>query len=232
MRIAAYAFEPLLPETPRSALAAKATVAAEIAPPPPPPPPSFSEAELAAAKAAAYEEGFLAGKKEGRREVDHESLQIQQEANKLTATITARIEALAQEHRDYLASRQPDLGRLVLGCGQKLAVEALRKEPLADIEAMIRDCLGLLMEAPEVRVEVHPRLQPQLARQFQGQAKVVATPEMNPLDCRVSWQYGEAVRDIDAMWSHIEQIIDRYFTLSATALTETTESPEGDTQHG
>lgn len=230
MRIAAYAFEPLLPETGNAPAAAgvAAKPAVESAPPPPPPP-SFSEAELASAKAAAYEEGFLAGKKEGRREVDHESLQIQQDANKLTATITARIEALAQEHRDYLAARQPDLGRLVLGCGQKLAVEALRKEPLADIEAMIRDCLGLLMEAPEVRVEVHPRLQPQLARQFQGQAKVVATPEMNPLDCRVSWQYGEAVRDIDAIWHQIEQTIDRYFTISATELTA---SPEGESQHG
>ncbi len=236
MRVAHYAFESLLPDTtPLSPAAAASAAQAQVVEAAPPPPPTFTEEQLAAAKAAAYEEGFMAGKKEGRREADHELMQLQQDGNNVLQTITSKIEDLVKDHHDYLAQKQPELGRLVLGCAQKLAVEALRKEPLADIDSMIRNCLSMLLENPEAVVYVHPRLQPLLAKQFNGKAKVVAVQDMNPIDCRIAWQYGEATRDIDHIWTQIEETIDRYFTISASEMntqTQSTESPKGEDDNG
>lgn len=221
MRIAHFAFESLLPEQGGFGSAAFSDSASpavvEVLPPPPP---SFSEAELEAAKAAAYEEGFMAGKAEGKREIDHESMQLQQESKQVFDIIHHHLESLAQQHQQYLISKQADLGRLVLGCAERLAVEALRKEPLADIEAMVRDCLGLMMGKPEVLVQVHPKLQRPLAEKFAGQVKVVSNPDMNPIDCHISWSYGDATREIDKIWGQIEETIDRYFAISATEMSQ------------
>ena len=78
---------------------------------------------------------------------------------------------------------------------------------------------------------LYPRLQAPLAKRFQGRAKVVAEPEMNAVDCRIGWQYGEAVRNIDHLWEQIEATIHRYFTAPAgemtTPLNNPTESPKG-----
>lgn len=236
MQIAHYTFESLLPESasPSLQLAAQtSSLEAATETLPPPPPPSYSEADLELAKRAAYEEGFMAGKAEGKRETDHEQLQLQQEMNQIYTTVASHLTQLTEEHRSYLTARQPELGRLVLSCAQKLAVEALRKEPLADIEAMIRDCLGLLLENPEVLIYVNPRLQAPLAKKFNGQVKVIANPEMNPIDCRITWQYGEASREIDPIWAKIEETIDRYFTITANEMkTHTNIALSEGGQHG
>jgi flagellar assembly protein FliH len=227
MRIGQFAFESLAPEEMHANSAFVATqrgdnvIAVDIAPPPPPPP-SFNEAELEAAKQAAYEEGFMAGKLEGRREVDHESMEVQQNMNQVCTTISHHIDNLTQQHQQYLISKQADLGRLVLGCSERLAVEALRKEPLADIEAMVRDCLGLMMGKPEVTVKVHPKLQQPLMQKFGNRIKVISNPEMNPVDCHIAWSYGEATREIDKIWGNIEETIDRYFAISATEMSQQT----------
>jgi flagellar assembly protein FliH len=231
MTLARYAFEPLIPEPQQAALeiaalqSSAATIEVVAAPPPPP---SFSEAEMEAARKAAYEEGFMAGKAEGKREADAQMMQLQQEANQVSQMITQRLDNLAQQHRTYLIEKQAELGRLVLACAQKIAVEALRKDPLADIQAMVDDCLAQLMEQPMAVIQVHPKLQPQLAGIYANRAKVMGNPEIKPLDCVIQWQYGEATREIDEIWNQIEETIERYFTISAQQMTQesTNENPQ------
>lgn len=218
MTLARYAFEPLLPEPQQAAMEiaalqnSAATIEVVAAPPPPP---SFSEAEMEAVRKAGYEEGFMAGKAEGKREADAQMLQLQQEANQISKVINGRLDALAQQHRSYVIEKQTELGRLVLACAQKIAVEALRKDPLADIQAMVDACLAQLLEQPMAVVQVHPKLQSQLSQAYAGRAKVMGNPEIKPLDCIIQWQYGEATREIDEIWNQIEETIDRYFTISA-----------------
>lgn len=184
----------------------------------PPPPPTFDEAQMQAARTQSYEEGFMAGKAEGRREADAEMMQLQHEANQVALIINSRLDALAQQHREYLVEKQSEMGRLVLSCAQKIAVEALRKEPLADIQAMVDECLTQLLEGPQAIVQVHPKLQPQLSTLYAGRARVLGNPEIKPLDCIIQWQYGEATREIDEIWNQIESTIDRYFTISANTM--------------
>lgn len=222
MRIGHFAFESLLPEAEPYSGFGTATYTEQKPSNDvlPPPPPSFSEAELESAKLAAYEEGFMAGKAEGRREIDHEAFELQHETNQVFGVIKQHLDSLSQQHQQYLISKQADLGRLVLGCAERLAVEALRKEPLADIEAMVRDCLGLMMGKPEVTVQVHPKLHQPLAGKFGTQIKIISNPDMNPVDCHISWSYGDATREIDTIWHNIEETIDRYFAISATEMSQ------------
>lgn len=223
MRIVNFAFEPLLSPD----ITGNGNGYAEIIRAPvseaailPPAPPTFSEEELDAAKRAAYEEGYMAGKAEALRESERDAAQLQQEISAATAQVTAHLESLSQQHQQYIIAKQSELGRLVLGCAERLAVEALRKEPLADIQAMVNDCLGLMLGKPEVVVQVNPKLQSSLAKQFGNRVKVEGVPDMNPVDCRISWSYGEASREIDNIWHQIEETIDRYFAISATEMSQ------------
>ncbi len=238
MQINHFSFESLIPEVGAGIFVPSDDDALPVqqrtAAPMPAPPPSFNEAELLAAKNAAFEEGFVAGKAEGKREADHAAMQLQQEGNQVCGLIIHRLEMLAKQHQEYLASKQAELGQLVLSCAQKIAVEALRKEPLADIEDMVSHCLAMLLEGPDAVVQVHPKLAAPLAQKFTGKVKVLGNPEINPLDCVINWQYGEANREIDEIWGKIEQTIDRYFTIAATEITEAaaaTAEEESETRH-
>lgn len=229
MQITPFMFEPLLADPMRASgkLADNllknedAETAEPEEEPAAPPPPTFSEEELYAAKQAAYDEGFAAGKAEGKREVDHEAELLRQQTNGILEAINARLPQMEEQQQEFLARRQPELGSLVLSCAGRIALEALRKEPVADIEIMIAECLETLMGKQEILVSVHPKLQTPLTDLFGRKIKIDANSDMSPGDCRITWNSGESTREIDRIWSDIETVIERHFSIAPAAETET-----------
>lgn len=222
MQVARFTFESLVPE-PGSAgnmgdgfeeLAAQngdTKAEAEAAPPAPPPPPTFTEEELEAAKQQAYEDGFMAGKSEGKREVDHQSMEATVQLSQILDQVNEKIPALIDQQKQFLNEKQSELGSLVLHCAGKLALEALRKDPMADIELMVREAMQVLVGSPELCVRVHPKLQLPLARKLGKEINVQGDENLSPGDCHIAWQNGEAKREIDHIWEQVEDVIERYF---------------------
>lgn len=178
--------------------------------------PSFSEDELNAAKQRAYDEGFLAGKKEGLRELDRTAQEKQDALAIVVSTVENNMQLMQQEYHNSIQQKQSDIGKLVITCADKLAREALRKDPIGDISDMIEACLDGLFDVPEVVANVHPDIAPLLQDKLPKIVTVNADKNIQLNDCNLSWKHGQAVRDSKQIWMEIEAIIERHFTSTAT----------------
>lgn len=172
---------------------------------------TFDEDEMEVAQKTAYDDGFEAGKKEGIREAEMKGQQHLEEIKAVIGQIETSFQALQQQYGSAIAERQSELGKLVLTCAEKVAGEALRKDPASDIQEMINECLGGLFDSPEVVATVHPDLVETLEKSLPSNIMVTADESLQLSDCRLSWQHGEAIRDSGSLWNEVEQIIHRHF---------------------
>jgi flagellar assembly protein FliH len=196
----------------------------------PPPPPSFTEEELEAAKREAYDNGFSLGKSEGKREADHELLQLTEQVRGEVALLNEGLDRMIAAHQAHLDNYRASLGHIIRACAERLAVEALRKDPIADIEPLVEECLQSLMGNPNVTLVVHSRLKVPLQDRFGVRVRVLGDDNLMPGDCKIQWANGQATRSIEAIWNKVEAIIDRHFTVEPQLqLDEALTPPEPDT---
>lgn len=179
--------------------------------PPPPPPPTFSEEELAAARASSYADGETAG------------LQA------AMATVEARgsraLEAIAQQVPGLLADRQQlvtnvahEAARLAYALVARMMPELARTYGLGEIEAVVRDSLSMAIDQPRITVRVQPEiaelLHPKLEGMalnagFNGHISLLADGSLGPSDVRVDWGDGGAERLIQRAWNDVTEIVRR-----------------------
>ena len=177
--------------------------------------PTFSEDELESAKQQAYDDGFIAGKKEGLREIDRESQGKQNALSLVTASIENNLDNMRQDYQNTLHKRQKELGKIVIACADKLAAEALRKDPISDISHMIESSLDVLFDAPELIANVHPDIAPLLQEKLPNIVTVQADESLQLNDCNLNWQHGQAMRDSAQLWQEVDTIIERHFKTSS-----------------
>lgn len=177
-----------------------------------PPAPSFSADEISAARAAAFAEG----RAEGRREAEAEI------AAALTAAVARTGEVLV-DLADTLtrgeARLQADAAALGLAIARRLCPALTRALPLADMEAMVAECLADLKDearvivhvAPGMIDEARPRLEAIAAAQaFPGKMIVLAGSELAPGDVRVEWAHGGIARDTGALAQAVESAVNHF----------------------
>ncbi len=101
----------------------------------------------------------------------------------------------------------------------KLAAALVGEQPLAEIEALVGDCLQHLRDEPRVVVRVREASIDRLAARIDGIAersgfpgKVVLLPDDGVAvgDCRVEWADGGAERTQDALLAEVEAAVARY----------------------
>lgn len=216
MRVTPFTFESLIPEH-RAAASGEVLAAPEEAVVEEAPAPTFSEAELEIVKRDAHDEGFLAGKKEGLREVEKESQVKQEQMLAVVSSIDEQLSKLQQEYDQVLRSRQKEIGRLVMTCAEKLAGEALRKDPVSDIAEMVESALNGLFDAPKIIALVHPSLAPMLKERLPRNVTIDTDESVHPANCTLMWQHGQAMRDTARIWQEIETIILRHFEMQSAA---------------
>ena len=178
--------------------------------------PTFSQEELEAAKQHAYDDGFLAGKKEGVRDAEHQNQQHLEVLNGIVGQVNEKIGKLQSDYSQTLSKRQVELGKLVITCAEKLAGEALRKDPISDIAEMLDECLNGLFDSPEITANVHPEIAPLLQGKLPNTVTVNADESLTLNDCTLNWKHGQAMRDTANLWSEVEGIISRHFTTTST----------------
>ncbi len=189
---------------------------------PPPDPatlPAYSENDMQAVRASVYAEGFEAGKAEGLGE-----------GSTSAAAMLARAVALAGQALESLlpdlesrgeAARQ-DAAMLALAIGRKIAGIALARQPLAEIEAMVAQCLTDMDEsraAARVVIRCAESVSAGLAEHmtalttrlgFPGKVVVLAEATMADTDCRVEWADGGAERSQTEIEARVADSIARF----------------------
>ena len=181
--------------------------------PPPPPPPSYNEDELAQACAAARSEGEALGRQAADADADARADQM--------------VQSLLGQVGDMVATQQQSDGQLVqhaVGIAMAAARKALpamaRRGGLTEIEDMVREILGGMLDEPRVVIRVADSVLDDLRARidtigqrlgFQGSVVLLADPDMGPADCRIDWADGGAERLARTVWADIDAAVDRIF---------------------
>ncbi len=173
--------------------------------------PTFSEEELEQARA----EGFDAGREEGRSDA----------AAATEQRLVEGIDGIAQQLSDLLdaqAAENTEIGRemtaVAVGIAKKVFPDLNARNALGEIERIIQETLSAITEEPRVQVFVAPDLREPMNERlavltsraaYDGKVFVNADPTLELGDCRVEWSNGSAIRDTEALWEMIDEIVER-----------------------
>lgn len=173
--------------------------------------PTFSEDDLAVARA----EGHEAGREEGRKEAADATEQ------RLLEAIEVACDGLAKVFNEQ-AEANRDIARDTIGIAttitKKLFPDLNARNALGEVERVVQETLNAITEEPRVQIMVHPDLREPFTERlatmtnragFDGKVFINPDPSMTLGDCRVEWSNGAAVRDTDVLWEMIDEIVER-----------------------
>lgn len=180
-----------------------------------PPPPMFTEAEMQGACDIARRKGEEAGVTRGRNEAvaafDKQVAATLSTIAQQTAAIAKSIAAEAQA-----AGKSVDLALAIV---RKLHPALVERQGLAEIEAVLVQCLESLKQEPRLVAYVHSvrldALQERLTQLsassgFDGRVVLIGDDAMGESDCRVEWADGGVEREAGRIWRAVEEALARY----------------------
>ena len=173
---------------------------------------SAVDALLADARTAARAEGFAEG----------EQSAVASASRPATPTppgAAGRVASLAASLEDSKRATLAEAVDLAANIARKLASALIEREPTAEIEALVVDCLASLDGVPHLVIRCHPELAEAVreiatARMatsgFTGRLVVMGDPEQELGDGRIEWVDGCIVRDMNAISADIDNRIAAY----------------------
>lgn len=177
-------------------------------------------AELVAVEERSRAEAFAEGREEGyaagRLDAEARAAERLADAASTLVGIARTLMATLDADRLAIESRAVDLAVVA---AEKLAAHLIEQQPIAEIRALLADCLGPLRKAPHLVVRLDARdagaLEPELTRiaretGFEGRIVVLGEDDLARGDCRIEWADGGILRDRAALAKEIEATVDRW----------------------
>lgn len=191
--------------------------------------PTFSEEELAQARAKGYESGKEDGRKESAEATEQRILETVESIGENLAKI---YNEQAKANQD-IAQEMIEISTVI---AKKMFPDLNARNALGEVERVVQDTLKAITDEPRVQIMVHPDLREPLTDHlasmtqragFEGKVYVNPDTTINLGDCRVEWSHGAAVRDSETISEMIEEIIKRNLhgedeTVSDTSVEEET----------
>lgn len=183
----------------------------------PPPPPTFSEAELEAAKSLAKEEGRQQGFDEGIEKANTEAAKRDKKIEAALQIVVQQVGMIETRHNELMKKQCEELAQLVWIIAHKLVGDALSAAPEAAVKELINACLTVLLHKPKVLLTVHPSIKDTVHEYIEKlisqtgsecHVKVAEDESMNPSEGKLEWKDGFAERDLAAIWSQIQTMLE------------------------
>ncbi|MTI18978.1 flagellar export protein FliJ [Rhodobacteraceae bacterium RKSG542] len=177
------------------------------------------EALLAVARAQAMEEGRQQGIAQAQ---DQTQQQLQAQAQVIGASLQHIISTMDQTQVEQ-EHRQVALCFLI---ARRLCAHLIKREPLAEVVALLSECLTPLRKAVQVRIEVPEQdkealdelLAPMIQQHaFEGRIHLVGVEDLERGDCRIEWPEGGIIRNQKDTVRQIEKVIESHFAARTSA---------------
>ena len=171
--------------------------------------PTFSQEELDAARA----EGFASGKDEGIREAGDALEQRSSETLDVIAEVLNQLFHIQEQENDRIAEDSMNVAVAVV---RKLFPDMAARDALGETESLFKTVISRLRTAPSVSIQINDALAETSANRlsrlseragFEGQLKIVTSPDTPLGDCQITWGDGGAERNSEALWHDIDAII-------------------------
>jgi flagellar assembly protein FliH len=185
---------------------------------------AVEERTRAEAFAQGREEGFLAG----RRDAEVRAAErLADEAGALVGLARRLLDTLDAER----VAAEAAAVELAVSVARRFAQRLVDAEPLAEVRALLADCLAPLRRAPHLAVRLAradaDALRPHIDRLvretgFEGRIVILGEDEVIRGDCRIEWADGGILRDSDAIAAEVDAAVERWLA----ARRETAAAPE------
>src|SRR5579875_247103 len=173
------------------------------------------EGELAAARAMAHADGLEEGRRAGRAEALAE---IEAQAVRALEAAAQALTALGRSEAQRAEATIAAGLELAAAVMRKALPELARRHGLAEIEAVVADCLTQLTDEPRIVIRVRDSLLDALQQKaqalarstgFAGRLVMVADPALGDSDCRVEWADGGVVRNLARLTAELDEALAR-----------------------
>jgi flagellar assembly protein FliH len=173
--------------------------------------PVFTRLELDAATARARDEGHAAGMAEALS-------QREQQVSDALSAIAERLGAVLAEKASADRESERNTIELTRAIASKLFPALLRKGALAELEAVVIQCMHdtigeprLVLRVPDAIFEAaQQRIVPlAVSNGYPGKVIILVDETLGESDCRVEWADGGAERDTARSWRDIDTAITR-----------------------
>ena len=161
-------------------------------------------------------EAYSQGLEEGRRQALAE---IEAATKETLGQVEEAAHALFSQRSQLEGTLKQEMVQLAYAISAKLAPALIRAHPMAEIEALIEDCLSTMHAEPRLLVRVSEQLVDSVNERledlkastgFPGDIVLIGEQTMGDLDCRVEWPDGGTERRHDAIVGLIEQAVQRF----------------------
>lgn len=168
--------------------------------------------EIEALRADAFAEGHAKGTAEA---IDAHQQAVAAALDNLSQAIGQMIAAMDEA----LTQAQRDAVHLAIAMATRLAPALMAREPRAEIEALVEQCLSSVKNEPQIVVHVAAELVDDLRapleaqavrRGFTGRLVMAVDNDLSGSDVRVVWGGGGAERDSADVIRAIEDLVSRY----------------------
>ncbi|NVJ96559.1 MAG: hypothetical protein HWE25_00305 [Alphaproteobacteria bacterium] len=163
-------------------------------------------------KADAYAHGLEDGRNQILGEIEAATLEALNQ-------ISQAAHALFSQRSQLESGLKQEMVQLAYAISSKLSPALLRQHPMAEIEALIEDCLVTASKEPRLVVRVaeglldavNERLEDLKASTgFPGDIVLIGEPSLGHQDCRVEWPDGGTERKHDVVQHEIELAVQRF----------------------
>ncbi len=193
-------------------------------------PRAYTEADIAAARAEGYAQGFAEGQQDTAARADENITATLTKLTESAASILSSLDAMSGELKT-------DAVKLAHETAKRLASASIGARPETEIEAVLQECLSHLNREPHILLRIAPSMMDRMKetvdrmameRGMSGRIILLGEPGMEEGDCTVEWADGGVTRDYDAMLARIDTAIARYIETIAPKPAETNalEMPE------
>ncbi len=166
---------------------------------------------------AAEEAAFARGEMQARQEIaEQQKLSAQEEL----AALRTQLESALGDLDNQLRAQERNMVGMCFLIARRLCSHLIAREPLAEVVALLSECLAPLRRIPQILIEVPAEDSGALEgmvdhlvlnSSFEGKVHVVKSESMSRGDCRIEWPDGGIIRDRRKTVEHIEEVIKSHF---------------------
>lgn len=177
---------------------------------------SVSEDRLNQLLAEARQEGVQQGRIEGEQAATARAAEALANAANALATKASQMMGQIDAHNKKTLTESVGLAATI---AEKLVPHLIAREPAAELEALLLECLATIDSAPHLVVRCHPGLADAIKVMadektelsgFRGRLIIMGEPDIALGDGRIEWADGGIIRDSETIAAEIETRINAY----------------------
>jgi flagellar assembly protein FliH len=175
--------------------------------------------KVAEAEARANRAGYAAGQADATAETIRRNAMAMED-------IARTLKGIAGHLGQAEARIEAEAVDIAVAVARKLCAELTSREPLAELIALVTDCLRHLTSTPHLVVRINDALYDAarerieaIARQsgFEGRLVILSDPDIAHGDCKLEWADGGVTSDRAATEAKIAELVGQYITSRNTA---------------